>query len=185
MFPLSINSTFFLRPLIEADAKILAQSIDQNRLYLRQWLPWLDYNKTEQDSLIFIQNSLRLLKDGKCMVMGMWTESEFVGVVSFNEISWPNKRAILGYWIAENHRGKGLTLAAVRGLCHLAFTELKLNSLELRCASMNRPSRNLAEKLEFIHVGTIPEAEWLYDHFVDHEVFAMTKDRFLLTHSAT
>lgn len=185
MFPYQLDVNFYLRPLIEDDAGPLAALVDKNRVYLKEWLPWLDYSKTEKDSLTFIQSSIRALAEGKTMVLGMWIDSKLAGVVSFNELNWPNKRAVIGYWLDQSLSGKGHTTRAVAALCKMAFGELKLNSVELRAATFNIASRSVAEKLGFAHVGSIPEAEWLYDHFVSHEVFVLTKAKFLLTQSAT
>jgi ribosomal-protein-serine acetyltransferase len=54
-----------------------------------------------------------------------------------------------------------------------AFNELKLNRVEIRCAVENSKSRAIPEGLGFKNEGTIREAEWLYDHFVDHIVYGM------------
>ena len=56
--------------------------------------------------------------------------------------------------------------------CH-AFATWNLNRVEIRCAVENRRSRAIPERLGFQSEGTIREAEWLYDHFVDHVIYGM------------
>lgn len=54
-----------------------------------------------------------------------------------------------------------------------SFQTLGLNRVEIRCAVDNRKSCAIPERLGFILEGTLRQAEWLYDHFVDHSVYAI------------
>jgi len=60
-----------------------------------------------------------------------------------------------------------------RALVDYALCELKLNRVEIRCAEKNHRSRAVPERLGFVQEGIIREAEWLYDHFVDHVVYGV------------
>jgi ribosomal-protein-serine acetyltransferase len=62
---------------------------------------------------------------------------------------------------------------ACRFLVDYAFAELKLNRVEIRCATGNHKSRAIPERLGFKLEGTVRQAEWLYDHFVDHALYGM------------
>ncbi|MEC0276957.1 GNAT family N-acetyltransferase, partial [Peribacillus frigoritolerans] len=64
-----------------------------------------------------------------------------------------------------------------KALTDYAFIELKLDKVEIRVAEENKKSRGIPERLGFINEGCIRQAEWLYDHYVDHIVYGMlTKD---------
>ncbi len=58
-------------------------------------------------------------------------------------------------------------------LTNYAFRQLNMNKVEIRAASGNRKSQRVPMKLGFTNEGTIRQAEWLYDHYVDHVVFGM------------
>ena len=78
----------------------------------------------------------------------------------------------LGYWIGEAYQGRGLVTASCRALITHAFDEARLNRVEIRCAVENRKSRAIPARLGFRQEGLLRDAEWLYDHFVDHVVYA-------------
>ena len=54
-----------LRIIVEEDAEDLFLKIDENRRYLREWLPWLDDIQSVRDEISFI--SLSFNKFGKIM----------------------------------------------------------------------------------------------------------------------
>jgi ribosomal-protein-serine acetyltransferase len=59
------------------------------------------------------------------------------------------------------------------------FHELGLNRIEIRCATGNKRSRSVAERLGFKPEGILRQSEWLYDHYVDHAVYAMLHEEFM------
>ena len=67
-----------------------------------------------------------------------------------------------------------MTLAC-RYLVDYSFATLILNRVVIMCATHNKRSRAIPERLGFRHEGTACEAEWLYDHFVDHEMYALLR----------
>jgi ribosomal-protein-serine acetyltransferase len=52
-----------------------------------------------------------------------------------------------------------------------AFGELGLNRVSIACAVENKKSCAIPERLGFRREGVKRQAEWLYDHFVDHVVY--------------
>lgn len=62
--------------------------------------------------------------------------------------------------------------ACVKRLVRHAFEDLDLNRITLPIATENRRSRAVAERLGFRQEGVLRQAEWLYDHFVDHVLYA-------------
>ncbi|MFE4243825.1 GNAT family N-acetyltransferase [Peribacillus butanolivorans] len=52
------------------------------------------------------------------------------------------------------------------------FRELGLNRIEVSIAVENKRSKALAERQGFIEEGRLRQAEWLYDQYVDHIIYA-------------
>ena len=162
-----IDDELELRPLEAAHAGILFALIEENRQYLREWLPWVDGNATVEDSKEFIRSS-----DGQ-LACGMWHRGELVGVIGYQRAAWSESTARIGYWLGAAFQGRGIVTRSCRALIEHAFAELGMRRAEIFCAVGNNKSRAIPQRLGFVEEGTIRDGEWLYDHFVDLVVYGM------------
>ena len=157
---------------IEGDARELFVTVDENREYLREWLPWLDDVNSMDDELAMI----RRMRDGKNFnwVYLIRKYGELVGVVSLNWIDWDNRSFGLGYWVSESSSGRGIITKSCRRVIDHCFFDLKLHRLVIEVAVDNHPSRAVADRLGLRLEGISKDREWLYDHFTDSVMFAIT-----------
>jgi ribosomal-protein-serine acetyltransferase len=81
----------------------------------------------------------------------------------------------IGYWIAQEHQGKGIVTEACRAMITHAFRELDLHRVQIRCATGNIKSCAIPQRLGFAHEGTAREAEMVNDRFIDLHIFGMLK----------
>jgi ribosomal-protein-serine acetyltransferase len=170
---ISIDDETELRIYEERHAQEVAELVDQNRVYLRQWLPWVDFSRTIEDSKAFIKNSLQQFAQNEGFQMGIWYRGKLAGGIGYHPIDWANRKVEIGYWLGESFQGKGLMTKACRTLVTYAFDELGLNKVEIHCATSNIRSCAIPKRLGFTQEGILREAEWLYDHFLDLFVFGM------------
>ncbi|RDW15209.1 RimJ/RimL family protein N-acetyltransferase [Oceanobacillus arenosus] len=173
MFRYEIDEDIVLQQLEILDAQVLFQLIDRSREYLRAWLPWVDGNETVDDSQAFIEHTTQALEAKKGLTTGIYFQGKLVGMAGFNSLDSQNKIGHIGYWLAEDYQGKGIMSRVARALTEYAFHELDLNRVEIRAAYENVKSRAIPNRLGFIEEGKIRQAEWLYDHYVDHVVYGM------------
>ncbi|QDP39666.1 GNAT family N-acetyltransferase [Radiobacillus deserti] len=178
MFTHKIDENLALKLLEQQDAQRVFELIEQSREYLKQWLPWLDMTKDVSDTRTFIKGTRANYVENKGMTAAILYKKEIVGIAGFNELDWVNRSAVIGYWLGEPFAGKGIMTKVVHALVDLAFSELKMNRIDIRVASENRRSRAIPEKLGFSIEGTLRQAEWLYDHFVDHVVYSMLAEQW-------
>lgn len=155
------------------EAPLLFGLTDKNRSYLREWLPWLDNTNTAQDSEGFIQFTLKELAEESGIVFGVWNKEQLVGVCSFQKLSKGNRSGSIGYWISQDQAGQGVARTATQALIKYGLTELNLHRIEIRCATENYASQKVAEACGLQLEGVSQDAEWLYDHFVNHKVYAI------------
>ena len=173
MFRFRIDDDTELRLLENRHAEELFALTDQNREHLRRWLPWLDNNRSLEDTRAFIAKSLIQYANNKGFPTGIWFKGALAGVIGYNTIDCSVRTASIGYWIGASFQGQGLVTGACRALIDYAFNGLGLNRVEIRCATGNKKSQAIPERLGFKQEGTVRQAEWLYDHFVDHAVYGM------------
>ncbi len=164
----SIDVQIVLRPVTIDDAEALFAVVDANRAHLRQWLPWLDGNERVEDTRAFID----------AVTGSVWVIEEagaLCGVAGFNWIQRVNRACEIGYWLAATHQRRGLMTRCVARLVQHAFEDLNINRVTIPVAVENRRSRAIPERLGFRAEGVMRQAEWLYDHFVDHVMYALLR----------
>lgn len=173
MFIHKIDENISLKLIELNDAERVFELTDKSRNYLKEWLPWLDFTKNVEDTKEFIQSSLKSYAENNSMNTVILFNGEIVGTAGFNSINCSNKTAYIGYWIGEDYQGKGIVTKVVKALTNYAFNNINLNKVEIRVAVENMRSRNVPERLGFVNEGTLRQAEWLYDHYVDHTVYGV------------
>lgn len=178
MFQHDLGDDAYVRILEPQDAPELYRVVEENRMGLREWLPWLDDNKGVQDSREFIRAALRKFAENGAFDAGIWHKGALAGAIGFQPISWHNKHVAIGYWLGHHARGRGLMTRACSALVTHAFSRLKLNRVEIRCATGNLKSQKIPRRLGFKEEGVARQSEWLYDRFVDHVVFAQLKSEW-------
>jgi ribosomal-protein-serine acetyltransferase len=178
MFPISAGLTqngaaIEIRLFEEDHAVALYRLIDANRPSLRQWLPWLDWSNSANDTADHIRLSHQRYKDANGFSAGIWVDGKLGGAIGLHAIDALHRSSSIGYWLSEDQRGKGAMTLACRSVVNAAFRNFQLHRVEIRCASGNQKSCAIPRRLGFAYEGTLREAEWLYDHFVDLEVYSM------------
>jgi len=101
------------------------------------------------------------------------------GVVGYPRIDWLNRSTSIGYWIGEKYQGLGLVTKSCSRVLDYSFGRMGLNRIEIRCATENLKSQAIPERLGFKKEGLIRQAEWLYDHYVDHVVYGMLESEWI------
>ncbi|MGE7673767.1 GNAT family N-acetyltransferase [Lysinibacillus sp. NPDC094403] len=170
---ITINSELSLRTIELEDANAVFALTDTSRVYLREWLPWLDFTKEVADTTAYIEGCIKGYEAKSSLSLVIIFRNEIVGIAGFNTINHSNKIAAIGYWLSEGAQGHGIMTKTVQALLQYAFEDLQLNKIEIRAAVGNAKSRAIPERLGFTKEGTIRAAEWLYDHYVDHVAYGM------------
>jgi ribosomal-protein-serine acetyltransferase len=168
-----INPGLELRQLQLTDASALFAVVDQHRVSLREWLPWVDATNKVQDSEAYIKGTLRDFQETRAYTNGIWSMGRVVGVIGHNRIDWANRIGFPAYWIAPDSAGQGIMTLCCRAVIENAFTELKLRQLVLAVATGNARAQKIPLRLGFKQVSILKKAEWLYDHHVDHFVYSL------------
>jgi ribosomal-protein-serine acetyltransferase len=173
MFQLVVDAETGLELLEEQHAAELFALVDRNRESLREWLPWLDQNTSADQTRAFIRASLQQHANRNGFACGVRHRGALAGVIGLHAIDWPNRSTGLGYWLDGAQRGRGLVTKSCAVLIDHLFGELGLHRVVVECAVGNVRSCAIPERLGFSREGVLRQREWLYDHFVDHVLYAM------------
>ncbi len=142
---IKIDPMLHLRQLDLEDAEDVFAIVDENREYLREWLPWVADTKSAQDTSQFISDMIEKRLTGSEYGYAIIYNGFPVGHISLMHITDSHEPEI-GYWIAKNSSGQGITTKAVGALTKFAFRTLNLEKVIIKCDESNLPSNRVAEK---------------------------------------
>ena len=95
------------------------------------------------------------------------------GVTVSNIARGMTQSATIGYWMGEDHAGRGHMAEALKALGPFAFRTLNLHRLEAACLPNNARSIRLLEKLGFQREGLARGLVCINGQWRDHVVFAL------------
>lgn len=114
---------------------------------LHRWIDWCKPNFSLNDAERFVLATRLNWVKSEAYGFGVFcrTSDELVGMVAINELYHTFNMASIGYWIADQHQGKGFGVKAVSALIEFCFAQLKLTRIEVVCDPENLPSQRLIE----------------------------------------
>ncbi|PIC79003.1 RimJ/RimL family protein N-acetyltransferase [Sporosarcina sp. P18a] len=178
MFVHQVTEDISLKLVGQKDAEALFALVDGSREYLREWLPWVD-SMTDVDQYGPIINAwLRQFAEEDGFQAGILYKGALAGFGGFHSVNYTNRQTSIGYWLAQDYQRKGIMTAVVSALVDYAFEEYDLHRVEIRCATENKRSRAVPERLGFKKEGVIRDGEFLYDHYHDLIVYGMLEDEW-------
>lgn len=173
MFTCRVDDHIDMVMLEEHHAEDLFKATEADRAHLATWMSWIDETNTSQDTLAYIRKSLKAHAESGDLSMGIRLDGRFIGGLGLHSTDRKNRRSEIGYWLSARHQGRGIITRCVERLVRYAFEEMKLNRLEIRCATGNARSRAVAERLGFQNEGTLREVVVFRDGMHDHVIYSM------------
>jgi ribosomal-protein-serine acetyltransferase len=167
-----------LRQLEPADASAIFAVVAANRDHLGRWLPWVESTHDAGDTREFLEQVAENRSRGRTAAYGIWRGEELAGLVGLHDIDAANGTAQIGYWIAERFQGRGLMTRAVQALIRMAFEELGLERIEIRCAAGNLRSQAIPKRLGFTLEGTLRGAQRLGGERVALRVYGLLREEW-------
>jgi ribosomal-protein-serine acetyltransferase len=175
---IEVDNSMSLEFLEEPHAASLFNLIDANRNYLREWLPWVDNMQAVENAENYISNCERQAEEKTDFAYAIMFEKNMVGRIGMHHINQQNKIGEIGYWLADGWQGRGIVTKCCTALINHGFNDLGLNRIEIKCATGNKKSRTIAEKLNFKQEGILREAEWLNGKFIDLYLYSILKEEW-------
>ena len=174
MFVLRVDDEIDLSLPTDSNIEKAFEIVMENYDHLHEWMPWANENVSLESIREFYKRSLKKFANDEDEIgLNIIYKGEVVGGTGFHQMDRVSKSAEIGYWIIKNATGKGIVTKSVKRLLDYAFDELKLNRIVIKCATENKKSRAIPERLGFTQEGIEREAGWLHTRFVDHVVYSL------------
>jgi [ribosomal protein S5]-alanine N-acetyltransferase len=170
----------YLRPLTPQDSAALLAVRIRNRDFFEPWEPAQSARHfTLQGQREEIERSVVDARRDVRYAFGVFlTEGdELIGRVALSNVSrgaWQN--ATLGYYIGEDHNGRGYATDAVRLALEFAFGSAGLHRVQAAVLPRNAASRRVLEKAGFSREGRSTKYLQINGAWEDHEMFAVTRE---------
>jgi ribosomal-protein-serine acetyltransferase len=175
MEKLIIDDRHFLERIALSHVELIFNAIDQNRKFLRKWLPFVDFTNKVADTERFVRSILEKSVANRDEVYVIWYKHEFAGLIGFKDKDHINDKIEVGYWLVEKMTGKGIATAATRKMVNLAFRNMDMNRVQIRCGVGNDKSSAIPKRLGFIFEGIERNGERHNHSYIDLEVYSLLK----------
>jgi ribosomal-protein-serine acetyltransferase len=170
---LFVDQDILLKEIGMEDIPTIFNTIDSQRDYMAEWLPFVELTTDISYTHTFVDNYLNTeVKDITCVI---YYQQEFVGLVGLKDTDFDNMKTEIGYWLSEYFQHKGIITRSCRALIDYAFDELKMNRIQLKAATGNIKSQRVAERLGFSKEGIERDGELHNRGFVDLIVYSLLK----------
>ncbi len=120
---------------------------------IARWLAFVPQPYTEEDARFYIQDCLAAGEDRTAIAIADAATGEVIGSIEMRTNRMLTGH--IGYWLAAQARGRGLTAEALLALSRLGFDELGLGRVELVTDPDNIASQRVAEKAGFTREGIL------------------------------
>lgn len=175
---LTVNQHTHLEIIQTAHAEAMFQLIDENRIYLREWLLFIDETKHLHDVEAYTRDAHERYLAKKEYAFAIFHEGTLAGRITLNIIDPRNKTADIAYWLGEAFQGKGIMLQSCQALLAFGFKTLQLNRIEIRCDAANHRSMAIPAKLHFTYEGTQRQRKRMRDAYADIQVYSLLHSEF-------
>ncbi|MGD7044774.1 GNAT family N-acetyltransferase [Jeotgalibacillus proteolyticus] len=171
------GKSIYLRPFEESDAKELTELQTRNREFFEM------FSMLREDSFYTEKAQIERIKQFKqdreldlTYQFGIFKNEndELVGTMNlFQVMRGSLQNAVVGYFLDQDHNGRGYATQAAKLLTAYAFEELKLHRLEAGVMPHNIGSLRVLEKAGFHKEGIAKKNVRINGKWEDHQVLAI------------
>ena len=177
-----LTSRTLTRRFREGDGSAFFELVQNNHSYIEDHFPKLTKAVVDENSSeVFIRTKIArwLLQDE--YTFGVWDNEStaLIGYFHFLKIDWSIPKAEIGYFIDQDHAGKGLMTEVVARMIQYGFHQIKFNKLVLKTLQDNYGSQRLARKVGFRREGDLRhEFQKNTGGLFDVMAFGLTKEEY-------
>jgi ribosomal-protein-serine acetyltransferase len=178
VFQATIGQDILLRLFEYRQADELAAFLKDNHSHLEAEMPWLAEPFSSDDVQLYIRAGLERFAGNNGFRAGIWWRGQLAGCMSLHGVEWSDRKASLGYWLGAAFQGHGIMTQTCRAVIAYAFTDLRLDRLEIQCATDNERSRQVALRLGFQQEGILRQSWRRRGRLVDQVVYGLLRSEW-------
>lgn len=167
-----VSDSLCLHAADERFVPVLHQLVLKNRHWLQESLNWPQFVGSEEDTRQNMLGNRMLHQRGYAKMFLIVEQGAVIGVLSFNAIEPLNKTGYIGYWLDEDHQGKGILSCALQAFMRYYVDEGEIRRFVIKCRVDNERSNRVALRNAFQLEGCLKEAEYLNGHYHDQNIYA-------------
>jgi ribosomal-protein-alanine N-acetyltransferase len=178
-----VSERLVLRPPRTTDVGELRQRLRKNAAHLRRWSPAPQEGEDPASLTSVSKMVLRHRREwhrGEAYVLLLCARDEAEAIVGRIALGGVMRgvfqNAYLGYWIDEDHQGRGLMTEAVKATVRFAFSQAALHRVQAAVMPTNPGSMRVLEKAGFRREGFAERYLCIAGNWEDHAIFAATSE---------
>ncbi len=176
---IKVDDTIIAELIDDKHAAPVFSLINNNRQYLREWLPWVDNMRSIDNFKNYILKCKKESEQGSDFGYVIIYNGTVGGRIGIHNIDQQNKIASIGYWLTEDFAGKGIITKCCKTIIDYAFDILNVNRMEIKCGTQNLKSKAIPVRLNFKQEGIIRQGEFVNNTFIDDLfIFSMLKSEW-------
>lgn len=169
----------YVRSLRLEDEADLLELRRRNRDFLEPWEPQRPTGYLEPEiQRAQLRKAASDAAQDRAYSFGIFTlDDQLVGTLNLSNVArgaWQN--ATIGYFVDEEHNGRGIATEAIQLAVQLAFTQLKLHRVQAAVMPRNPGSLRALEKAGFRHEGKSLRYLKITGTWEDHLMLAITEE---------
>jgi ribosomal-protein-alanine N-acetyltransferase len=168
-----------LRPIEQGDRMSWRRVRARNREWLARWdatAPSPEI-RSPRSYAAMVRTLRREARAGRQLPFVIEVERNFVGQVTVsNVVRGSAQFASIGYWIDQDHAGRGIVPRAVAMAIDHCFGPVGLHRIEIAIRPENASSLRVVEKLGIPEIGFAPRFLHIDGEWRDHRLFAITRE---------
>ena len=169
-----------LRQFRRRDVGPLHEAISVSLTDLQPWLPWVEgYDRGISQR--FVRESVSAWAERRAFdftIRRIDDLDRHIGNVSIWSTSQQNGVGEVGYWIRSDETDHGFGTEATTRIVQVGFEEMDLHKVQLRIAVGNVRSERIAQRIGFVHEGTLRDEVKVGDRWLDHTVWSMLEEEW-------
>jgi ribosomal-protein-serine acetyltransferase len=157
-------------------AEEVTEVTERNRERLSQWEAWAITPSTVESNRAWLRSCAQGWARGDQVQTYLRSGDQLVGSAGLR-FDFARNTAELGYWIDAGSEGHGFVTRAGAALVGLAFGQRRSRRVEIRVSVENVRSRAVAQRLGFVHEGTLRQAYPIADRVDDIALYGLLAPR--------